>query len=260
MGLSIKSIGKALGKVAKVAAPFLPLGLSQAASFGGSVLSGGNIKDHLKTTAMGTIGNLLGGASTGRSIASGLKGLSGSALKNAGLKAVGMAPMSGGAGGTAGLMEKYGSILNGAPSITPHAGSATSGLGSIFSKFGVTPSTVSTKAGGNPLIQGLGDLLKGKVTGGKALTLGNVLSGVGGVAKRNPELLAAGAAGLYGAKKSSDAAKRREKAIAAATGRYGELAPLRTMGLAGLMNPGAGRPNLAPIFADPYNPYSRAGA
>ena len=95
MGLSIKSIGKFLGKGAKIAAPFLPPGFREAAAFGGSVLDGGNIRDHAMNTAGATLGGMLGGRGVGKGIGGAIKG-------GGGIRGVGSALIGRGGGGGVG--------------------------------------------------------------------------------------------------------------------------------------------------------------
>ncbi len=99
MGLSLKKIGKGLGKISKMAAPFLPPGFREAAAFGGSVLDGGNIKSHAMNTVGATVGGMIGGRSAGQGI--------GAALKGGGIKGALSGGLKGGLGNSIKSIGKF---------------------------------------------------------------------------------------------------------------------------------------------------------
>ncbi len=106
----------------------------------------------------------------------------------------------------------------------------------------------------------VGGALSGGVGAGALKTVGaggvkGLLGQAGGFLKDNPDLILGGLSAIQGAKAQGKADKLGAQALAHETGRYNELAPLRTMGREGMMS--KARPDLSGIYGGSSNPFSR---
>jgi hypothetical protein len=210
-----------VGGVAKKAAPLAGLipgvGTVAGGLIGGlgSLASGDNIGEALKYGAKGAVGGYLGNA------AGGLGGILG------GLKRIG-------GGGLPNADRDYG----------------ITGSGSIGGK-GDLSGLPMPSIGGAPKSGGLGGILGGLLGGSGGI--GGLLSGglkkIGGV-----DGLLGGAATGYGAYQMKQAGDMRNKALKMVEQDYATRAPLRSQGLAGMLN--EQRPDLSSTFAS-NNPFSR---
>lgn len=217
MGLlgGLKKIGKAVGGVAKQAAPFVGLipgaGTIAGGALGGlgSLASGDSLGEALKYGAKGAVGGYLGSAALGGKGIAGLGGLlkggSGASGILGGLKKVGGSP---------------GKVIGMGPSGMP-----------IFAP--------QEQGGGGGFLGSLGGLL------------GGGLKKIGGV-----DGLLGGASLGYGAYQQKQAGDMRNKALKMVEQDYASRAPLRSMGLQGMLN--EQRPDLTSTFAGASdNPFSR---
>ena len=111
----LENMGRSLGKGAQMAAPFLPPGWREAASIGGSIAAGGNMKDHAMSGIGAYVGSQLGGREIGQSIGSkiglgGVPGMGGVSKVGGFLdKIPGASKIGGMLGGANGLVSKVGS-------------------------------------------------------------------------------------------------------------------------------------------------------
>jgi hypothetical protein len=252
---TLKKVGKSkitrgIGKVIDFGADFVPIpGVKEGLNLGGKLLQGQN----LKKAALGTAGDFAMGAVVGKA-----KGLLGGAKKVS--SAAGLANKLGGVD----IASKYigqGATDNAARAIA--AGNAGGGFLGGLKKIG--GSVVSQAL---PQVFGAG---QGVGTGGVGGTVGKVLGGtdgrlglddVGGFLKGGINklggvdgLLGAGALG-YGAYQQKQAGDMRDKALKLIEQEYASRAPLREMGMKGLMN--EQRPDLSQEFAGTIdNPFSR---
>jgi hypothetical protein len=154
-------------------------------------------------------------------------------------------PLSGAASGIAGVVKKAAPLLLGNVPV----------VGGLLDK-------IPGFSGGN-----LGDMVSGgvkRLSGLMPDSLSGAFGDLGGVgdlagkawdfAKGHPDELLAGAQGLYGAHAANKANQLRKRSLETAEGSYKERAPLRRMGVAGMMNPSA--PDTSGII-DSANPYAR---
>jgi hypothetical protein len=250
----LKKIGKSkitrgIGKVIDFGADFVPIpGVKEGLNLGGKLLQGQN----LKKAALGTAGDFVMGG-----LASKAKGLLGGAKAAAG--AGDIAKKLGGID----IASKYigqGATDNAARAIA--AGNAGGGFLGGLKKVGGSiissqlPGAIQSFAGGGS--PGLSQAAGAIAQGGKPGIVDQIGSFLGGGLKKIggvDGLLGAGALG-YGAYQQKQAGDMRDKALKLIEQDYATRAPLRTMGLSGMLNETP--PDLSGVFAGATdNPFSR---
>ena len=218
-GKALENIGRSVGGAVKAAAPVLNVipgvGPIAAAGLGalGSVASGGNMKDHLKTAAVAGGSGLLGGAL-----------------------------------GAASKIPGVSTAVNAIKGL-PGAGAITSGVSKVQSiadligKSGLGQAA-RTLNGGQAITLGnlIGDGQKNleKLTDGNegGLNIGGLLGGVGDFVTGNNGLNALGIAqGINAANLQKQSTQYAKDAMGQVQGSYNERAPLRAQGIQGLLNP-----------------------
>jgi hypothetical protein len=217
MGLlgGLKKVGKVVGGVAKRAAPI-------AAMIPGVGTVAG--------AAIGGLGSRASGDNLKTAIGYGIKGALPGALGKLG-----------GLGGVLGGLKRIGG--GGAPSLD--VGDLSKVIGNSGMPGGAAPGLGSSGKGG--VLGSLGSIIGG--AGGLGGILGGGLKKIGGV-----DGLLGGAATGYGAYQMKQAGDMRNKALKMVEQDYASRAPLRSQGLAGMLN--EQRPDLSSTFAS-NNPFSR---
>ena len=223
MGLlkKLENMGRSLGKVVRQASPlvsFIP-GIGPIASAGigyaGSLAEGRNLKHHLKSGAMAG----LSGLGIDKLQATGKLGstLSGEFGKRSAREAALKGALGNMARNPAGIIDP----MTG----TSIAGEAGGGIGGFAGKA----------------LSGVSGLLKGGI--GKLSTADILKLGLGGV-------------GAYQASKAAGKANDlRERGLKYATDAYDEAAPLRKMGMEGMLDPRMA--DVSSLFNQPRRPYRR---
>ncbi len=220
---------RSVGKVNKDIAPYVGMipgvgpALGAATGAWGSVLSGGNMKSHLKSGIQG--------------------GMSGYANQQAGGQ--GYRRLLPGGGNIRVPKElDMGKIFPGLPGMpSPNPTFPSSGGGGFD-----WANVAQTLTGGNRGGGGSGGFDWGKLLGGAGSFLKNnaVDIGIGGLA---------GYQALNAAKASKRAGQLQDRAISGAEKRWGDNEALRTEGRRRLLNPT--RPDLSSVYNDPTNPFAQ---
>lgn len=294
-----QNIGKQAGKGISAVSSFLPPGLAQAAAVGGSLLQGNNRNEHLGALARSALGGIAGkipgldkltdfGSRISAGAGKGVGSLASKALgKNVGdfvgrnvtgqvnsLASRALAPFGsfgGPGGGGAGGMTSTGGFGGGPPIIVNGRVMNQGGGGGGYG--GSSGGSMGGGSAGPPAsgsrYGAVGDLARRALSGGKPLTLGNIIGsgggaigdavkGVGSFARDNADVLLAGGAGVLGAMDMKKAGDLRDAALSRSRGAWDARAPLREMALSGLMSDE--RPNLSGVYRDPTNPFDSAGS
>lgn len=231
---------KKVGGVAEKVAPYVGLipgvGTIAGGAIGGlgALAHGDGLKGALKYGAAGAI--------SGYGNAAKLGGMGAKAIFQGGLKKVGSNL------GTLAMGGKLGG--NGIPN--PDVSGALNTANGIADKYG--------SQGGGGFLDGLKKVGGGIVGMGSGVGMGGSHGGfldsiLGGIKGIGVDGALAGAAGLAGANASRNASNYRNKALGLVQGQWDDKAPLRKVGLAGMLN--EQRPDLSSVYADPQNPFAR---